>query len=231
VRFGFGQRTGIGVPGRTIRAEAEGIVTPLSRWSKYSQTSVAYGHEVAVTPVQMARAFSAFARTGERAGTLPRLRLTAADQEEGPGVEYRVLPPHIAQLTRAVMTDVLDGVDAKMEKPEGGWRYKLFGKSGTAMIPLGAPPKGFRKPRGATTFYDNQFNSSFIAGGPVESPRLVVVVVIDDPGPRPGDRRMRYGSAAAGPVARRVLERALTYLGTPPSPVPEAPVTPGPKVQ
>ncbi len=223
LRFGFGRRTGIGVPGRAIRAEAEGIVTPLSRWSKYSQTSVAYGHEIAVTPVQMARAFSAFARSGERAGTLPRLRLTAAEQEEGPGVEYRVLPAQVAQLTRAVLTGVTENVEAKMEKPEGGWRYRLFGKSGTAMIPVGAPPKGFRKPRGATDFFENQFNSSFIAGGPVEAPRLVIVVVIDDPGPRPGPRSLRYGSSTAGPVARRVLERALTYLGTPPSPVHEAP--------
>ncbi len=231
VRFGFGRRTGVGVPGRTIRAEAEGIVTPMSRWSKYSQTSVAYGHEIAVTPVQMARAFSAFARTGERAGTLPRLRLTAAEQEEGPGVEYRVLPPQIAQLTRAVLTGVTDNVEAKMEKPEGGWRYQIFGKSGTAMIPLGAPPPGFRKPRKAPEFFDNQFNSSFIAGGPVEAPRLVVVVVIDDPGPRPGARSQRYGSATAGPVVRRVLERALTYLGTPPSVPPEVPVAEAPKVQ
>jgi cell division protein FtsI/penicillin-binding protein 2 len=231
VRFGFGRPTGVGVPGRPIPGEGEGIVTAMGKWSKYSQTSVAYGHEIAVTPVQMARAFSAFARTGERAGTLPRLRMTAAEQEEGPGVEYRVLPPHIAQLTRAVLSGVTDNVEAKMEKPEGGWRYRIFGKSGTAEIPLGAAPKGFRRPRGSTGYFDNQFNSSFIAGGPIELPRLVVVVVIDDPGPRPGPRSLRYGSATAGPVARRVLERALTYLGTPPSPVPEAPAAPTLKVQ
>ena len=230
-RFGFGRPTGMGVPGRPIPGEGAGIVTPLGKWSKYSQTSVAYGHEIAVTPVQMARAFSAFARTGERSGTLPRLRMTAAAEEEGPGVEYRVLPPQVAQLTRAVLSGVTDNVEAKMEKPEGGWRYRIFGKSGTAEIPLGAAPKGFRRPRGSTGYFDNQFNSSFIAGGPLESPRLVVVVVIDDPGPRPGPRSLRYGSATAGPVARRVLERALTYLGTPQSPQVEQQPTTHTKVQ
>jgi cell division protein FtsI (penicillin-binding protein 3) len=225
-RFGFGKPTGIGVPGRPIAGEGAGRVTPLEKWSKYSQTSVAYGHEIAVTPVQMARAFSAFARTGDRAGTLPRLRMIAAEEEEGPGVEYRVLPPDVAQFTRAVLSGVTDNVEAKMEKPEGGWRYRIFGKSGTADIPIGAPPEGYRAPRQSKGFYENQFNSSFIAGGPIENPRLVVVVVIDDPGPRPGPRSLRYGSSTAGPVVRRVLERALTYLGTPPSPQQPAPATP-----
>ena len=72
-RFGFGRPMGIGLPG-----EGAGVVTPMKSWSKSTQTSVAFGNEVAVTPIQMCRAFSAFARPGDLAGTLPRLRLTAA---------------------------------------------------------------------------------------------------------------------------------------------------------
>lgn len=214
-RFGFGQRTNLGLPG-----EAAGIVTALKNWNKYTHTSVAYGHEVSVTPLQMCRAFSAFARTGGKAGTLPQLRLTSQG-DEGEGVIYRVLPPAVAIETRRTMKHVVDAVDQRWVKdaPEGGWRYDLFGKSGTAMIPFNTPPKGMKPPGNAKGYYHNQFVSSFIAGGPVENPRLLLVAIIDDPGPRPGEARaVRYGSAASGPVARKVLERSLAYLGVPASP-------------
>src|SRR5690606_34977981 len=98
------------------------------------------------------------------------------------------------------------------------FKYELFGKSGTAEIPLGAPPPGKKLPRGVKGYYPDQYNSSFICGGPAERPRLVLVVVIDDPGPSRVAARTHYGSATAGPVARRVMERALAYMGVPPSP-------------
>lgn len=223
LRFGFGKRTGLGVPGKSYPGEASGIVTRLADWNLFTHTSVPYGHEVSVTPVQMVRAFSAFAREGELAGTLPRLRLTALSPGESEGVIYRVLPKEIAILTRDPMCGVVEnmekGMVARREPvPEGGWRYRMFGKSGTAEIPLSGP-KGMRSPYPGVGYFPDQFNSSFIAAGPAEAPRLVLLVIIDDPGPRPGPRNLRYGSAAAGPAARRIMERCLTYLGVPPSPV------------
>ncbi|GJQ28540.1 MAG: stage V sporulation protein D [Phycisphaerae bacterium] len=225
-RFGFGTKTGIGLPGRPFPGEAAGIVTPIAKWTKFTHTSVPWGHEIAVTPVQMVRAFSAFARRGDMAGTLPRLRLSAYTPGEGEGVTYRVLPAEIAVLTRDTMRGVVTNMEngmklRKEEIPEGGWRYTMFGKSGTADIPLGPPPKGMRAPNSVKGFYPGQLNTSFIAGAPAENPRLVVIVVIDDPGPK-SDRRQMYGSATAGPVVRRVMERALTYLGEPPSPKADA---------
>lgn len=218
VRFGFGKKTNIGFAG-----EASGIITSLKAWSKFSQTSVAYGHEVAVTPLQMVRAFSAFCRPGELAGTLPPVRLTAqtVDDVRGTVVE-RVLPVKIANLTREVM----QGVAAKVEMnlatashgSEAGWKYSMFGKSGTAEIPL-TPPEGknLRRPKGTSGYFDNQYNSSFIAGGPAEAPKIIVLCVIDDPGPSKIRIRQHYGSYVAGPVVRRTMERALNYLGVEPS--------------
>ncbi|MBS0191267.1 MAG: penicillin-binding protein 2 [Phycisphaerales bacterium] len=219
IRFGFGQRTGIGFAG-----EASGIVTSMQAWSKFSQTSVAYGHEVAVTPLQMVRAFSAFCRPGDLAGTLPPVRLTAATADDVRGaVIQRVLPAKIADTTR----DVMRGVAAKVEMNlatashggESGWKYSMFGKSGTAEIPLTPPPgKEFRRPKGTSGYFDDQYNSSFIAGGPAESPKVIVLCVIDDPGPSKIRARQHYGSYVAGPVVRRTMERALNYLGVQPSP-------------
>jgi cell division protein FtsI/penicillin-binding protein 2 len=182
------------------------------------------GHEVAVTPVQMVRGFSAFARNGDLIGTLPEVRFTAVDPDLGTPEGRRVLPPEIAELTRRTMRGVTQKVDNKLAERDpsaGPPKYEWFGKSGTAEIPLGKPPKGKRRPVGCDGYFRGQYNSSFIAGAPFEHPRLVVLVVIDDPGPGPISKRQHYGSYVAGPVVRRVLERGLTYLGVPASPLPE----------
>lgn len=217
VKFGFGRKTGIGLPG-----ESPGIVTSAKAWSKYSQTSVAMGHEVAVTPIQMVRGFSAFARTGEMAGTLPPVNFLAVETERasmgvgGP----RVLPRDIAELTRETMRGVTHNLDVRLGKKDAEasqFRYEAFGKSGTAEIPLGLAPAGKKRPKGSDGYYRGQYNSSFISGAPVDEPRLVVLVVIDDPGPERIRQKAHYGSAVAGPPNRRIMERALAYLAVPPT--------------
>jgi len=210
LRFGFGSKTGVPLPG-----ESAGIVTSLDKWSVFSHTSMAYGNEVGVTPVQMARAFCVFARDGQLAGTLPRLRTTAPAADESAGVIYRVLPSKIAMQTRETLTHVSASMERKYAKtaPDGTpWKYLMFGKSGTSRPP--APPYGYLQ---------HQYVPSFIGAGPTERPRIVVLVVIDDPGPKRIATRTYYGAATAGPINRRIMERVLTYLGTPPSPLPPAP--------
>jgi cell division protein FtsI (penicillin-binding protein 3) len=234
VRFGFGRPTGLGLPG-----EAAGLVTSSAAWNKYTHTSVCFGHEVAVTPVQMARAFAAFARPGNLSGTLPTLRLTSP----GPGdavnhVLYRVLPADVALTTRRTMVDVVTNMERRMQ--EKGWRYDMFGKSGTAKISISGPPEGHVLPVWSNGYLQRQYVGSFVAGAPLEQPRLVIVVTIDDPGPEAVQGRLYFGSASAGPVARRVLERSLLYLGVPPTlpatesergPGGEAPPTAGGRAQ
>lgn len=220
VAFGFGKRTNIGVPGESV-----GMVTSQKAWSKYTQTSVAFGHEVAITPLQMARAFCVFARAGEYSGTLPNLRLTSpvgsdnSTPETDPG--QRVLSVKTAQVARDTLRGVTHNLDRKLaegENHEGGWRYELFGKSGTADIPMTNPPEGKRKPKGSDGYFRGQYNASFVAGGPYENPRLVCVVVIDDPGRELIAKKHHYGTYVAGPVVRRIMDKALAYLGTPASP-------------
>jgi cell division protein FtsI/penicillin-binding protein 2 len=214
--FGFGARTGVALPG-----ESAGRVTPASAWTNWTHESVASGYEIAVTPIQLARAYCALARTGELAGTVPSIRLVATD---GPSVGgdaiVRAIAPDVAETTRRTLRPVAEKVEHNMaslfDPPETGWRYQMWGKSGTANIALGAAPEGKRLPRGMRGYLERQYNSSFVAGAPLERPRLVVVVVIDDPGPGPIAKRRHYGSWVAGPVARRVLERSLTYLGVEP---------------
>lgn len=227
-RMGFGRKTNIGLPG-----ESAGIVTSAKSWTKYSQTSTAIGQEIAVTPVQMVRAYCALAREGDLKGTLPELRLTAAGEGDragltgAPQVIRQVIEPEVVDRVRPALEGVVERMDANrlrsFENQEPG-TYNMFGKSGTADIPC-SPPPGAKRPGNAGGYYEDQYNSSFVAAAPTRAPRLVVLVVIDDPGPRKVRVKQHYGSWVAGPVVRSVMERSLRYLGVAPDVVREEPAT------
>jgi cell division protein FtsI/penicillin-binding protein 2 len=213
LRFGFEETTGVGLPG-----EIAGGMTSIRAWRNYTQTSVSFGQEVALTPAQLARAFCAFAREGQDSGTLPTLSLRAADH--GPGAEdapsvivQRAIDPAPVLLAREAMSVVAQrAVDnMKRQKLDGITDdYKIFGKSGTAQVSL----------KGERGYLPDQYISSFIAGAPYESPRLVCLVTIDDPSPELVRKRQHFGSWVAAPAAKRILERSLRYLGERPSPKP-----------
>ena len=188
--LGFGQATGCGLPGETA-----GILTSTKQWSHYTQTSVAMGHEISVTTLQLARAFAAFARDG----TMPDLTMVARDAR-GPLVQQRVFTADTVQITRQAMQDVMtEGTGRRVQSG----LYSMFGKSGTAQLP---------KAEGGG-YHEDRYISSFIAGAPVDDPQLVVLVVIDDPDRSKG---RWYGSSTAGPVVRDLVDATLQYLGVAP---------------
>ncbi len=224
--LGFGSKSGLGIMG-----EESGIVTSEKKWSKWTQTSVGMGYEIAVTPVQMVRAFSVFAREGEMAGTLPQLRLTASGRDERPGLTRdeilveRVFDPEAALRARGPMMHVAQRMDDNNQSMYGASEptYSMFGKSGTAYIPC-IPPAGLRRPNNAGGYFANQYMTSFLAAAPAKTPEIVVLVVIDDPGPERVRDRRHFGSHVAGPVVRRITERVLPYLGIEPDLVDDAEV-------
>ncbi len=190
-KFGFGRKTGCGLPG-----ESAGLVTSAKRWTHHTQTSVPMGHEIAVTPVQMVRAFSVFARDG----TLPTLRITVQTPEgEMYPVRHQVIPVEVAMLVRSVLREVMvEGTGRRAQSDQ----YRIFAKSGTAQLP---------KPKGGG-YFEDRYVSSFIGGAPLDDPRIVVLCVMDDPDKALG----HYGGAIAGPVVRDIIDHTLTYLGVQP---------------
>jgi cell division protein FtsI/penicillin-binding protein 2 len=189
-RFGFGQLTHIGLGG-----ESRGIITSPANWDEYTQTSVSMGHEIAVTPLQMVQGFCAFARNG----TVPQLQLKLSTDEDVMFVR-KAITPEIAALTRKILGKVMtEGTGMRSQSEQ----YKLFGKSGTAQLPR-ADGSGY---------FDDRYIASFIAGAPIDNPKLVVLCVIDDPDKSIG----HYGGTVAGPVVRDVIEQSLNYLRVPPS--------------
>ena len=190
--FGFASRTRAGIAGETL-----GIFTDAEQWSDYTQQSVAMGHEIAVTPLQMVRAFMAFCNDGR----MPELTLVARDPRNpaAAGGLRRVMRPETAALTRRVMHEVTTEGTGRKARSE---RYRSFGKSGTAQLP--------DLVNGG--YHEDRYVSSYIAAAPLEDPRVVVLVVMDDP-----DARIAHGGGAvAGPVAMRVFDRVLEHLGVPP---------------
>jgi cell division protein FtsI (penicillin-binding protein 3) len=194
--FGFGRKVAMGVPG-----ESAGIVTSPAKWSKYTQTSVAMGHEIAVTPIQMVRAFSAFARPD---GTMVEPRLALPSSGSGTSVAARspssgqVIAPAVLAVARDAMAGVVEEGTARKAQSAN---YRMFGKTGTAELAVPGQ-KGYDRDR---------YIASFIAAAPVDHPRVVVLCIIDDP----DKRKAHYGGSVAGPVVRDVVDEALQYLGVP----------------
>jgi cell division protein FtsI/penicillin-binding protein 2 len=195
-RFGFGRPTGVPLP-----AEESGMLLPLERWTSYSTGSVPMGQEIAVTPLQLVTAYCILANGGRA------IRPRAVEDSAGndPPVSDSVVSPETA---RWVCETVLRGV---VEDPRGTGRrarleyYDVFGKSGTA-----------QKVDPATGQYSHQLHvSSFVAGGPIEDPRAVVVVLVNEP----SVGGTHYGGTVAAPAAREVLRRTLLYLRVPPTQV------------
>jgi len=197
-RFGFGQRSGIELPG-----EADGLLRVPSRWTGYSVTRIPFGQEISVTAIQLVQAYCILANGGYLIE--PHL-VKAVVNKDGetvkyhsslPAVGYAVKPRVAEWVTSVAMKDVVEegtGTRVKLEK------WTVFGKTGTANI---------AKEDGSGYSEDN-YVASFIAGAPAEDPRVVVFVSIRKPAKSLG---MGYtGGAVASPVAASIVKDTLTYL-------------------
>ncbi|MFN3466358.1 MAG: peptidoglycan D,D-transpeptidase FtsI family protein, partial [Candidatus Brocadiales bacterium] len=192
--FGLGTPTGIEIPGET-----SGVLYPLSKWTSLSLASIAMGHEVMVTPLQLTTAFCALANGGSL--IRPRIVLALSNSQ---GVEtkqfearhaHQVLDENTArQLTRILARAVEEGTGKKASMKE----YAVAGKTGTA-----------EKPRSDGSGYGGAgYVSSFIGYAPAEKPRLCVLVMIDEP------HGAHYGGTVSAPVVREIIRRSLNYLET-----------------
>jgi cell division protein FtsI/penicillin-binding protein 2 len=195
--FGFGQLSGIDLPG-----EAPGILRTMERWSSLSQSSMVIGQEVAVTPLQLVTAVSAVANGGNLMEPYLVSNIRDADglvvRKHTPRVRRRVTDPVTARRLLDVLERVVDGSDGRGTRASIPG-YRIAGKTGTAQK-IG--------PEGRYTRYV----SSFIGILPAGDPELVVLVMIDSPDPSRG----YYGSEVAMPAFRQIAETAIRVLRIPP---------------
>lgn len=193
--FGFGRPSGVDLPG-----ERGGDVRPVERWWPLTKAYFSFGQGLTVTPLQLANSFAAVAN----GGTLYRPRVVAAvESPEGqvervaPEVLGRPVSAATARQLERMLEAVVDGGTGRRAGIPG---YRVAGKTGTAQK---AEPDG----RG---YSRNRFVASFVGFAPARRPRLVGVVVLDEPWPR------YHGGEVAAPLFARAVEPALLYLGVAP---------------
>ena len=178
---GFGQAPQIGFPGTV-----SGRVRPYKNWKPIEQATMSYGHGISVSLIQMARAYTVFARDGD---VIP-LTMTRADVE-ATGVP--VFKPETAQAVRK-MLEMAAGPQgtAPLAQIPG---YRVGGKTGTA----------YKQENGG--YQTNKYISSFVGFAPVSKPRIVVAVMIDEP-----SAGKHYGGEVAAPIFARVTGETLRAM-------------------
>ncbi|WP_371323383.1 penicillin-binding protein 2 [Dechloromonas sp. ZY10] len=187
--LGFGQLPQLGFPG-----EVTGRLRPWKNWRPIEQATMSYGHGISTSLIQMARAYTVFARDGD----LIPLSLLRTNEPRVHGAQ--VFSAQTAREVRAMLELAAgpEGTAPKARVPG----YRIGGKTGTAhKLEAGN--------------YANKYVASFVGIGPISDPRLVVAVMIDEP-----SAGRHYGGDVAGPVFSQVMGASLRTLGV----VPDAPV-------
>ncbi|MBI3391941.1 MAG: penicillin-binding protein [Nitrospirae bacterium] len=196
--FGFGEKTGIDLPG-----ESAGILHPLKSWTVHTLPSAAIGQEVGVTPVQLAVAAAAVANGGVlmRPYLVSEIRSAGGEtlRRFGPTEIRRVVSEETARKLARILSGATEEGGTGRQAALGD--LKVAGKTGTA-----------QKVNPQTGRYSaTAYVSSFVGFVPADDPRLLVLVVVDEP------RGKIYGGEVAAPAFRRIVEPALTLLGVPPA--------------
>lgn len=194
--FGFGEKTGIDLPG-----EVSGKVRGPKEWSGTSIGALSIGQEIAVTPLQILRAFSAIANNGYL--MKPYIVSEIRDHEGrvvksfGPQVVRRIISEDTSKrLTEILRTVVEEGGTATKAAIEGNF---VAGKTGTAQK---IDPK-------TGTYSHDRYVSSFVGFLPAEDPKVSIIVVVDEP------QGAIYGGSVAAPIFKDIAEQILTHLKIP----------------
>ncbi|MEK7870758.1 MAG: penicillin-binding transpeptidase domain-containing protein, partial [Nitrospirota bacterium] len=194
--FGFGEKTDIDLSGESV-----GIVREPGTWTVKSLPSISMGQEVAATPIQLITAVAAIANGGWL--MRPHLVDEIRDQEgnivfkSAPEVIRRVVSFDTAREMIKILTRVTERGGTGEKAVING--YSVAGKTGTAQ----------KKAEGSRGYSAEYFVSSFIGFVPSQDPRLIILVVIDEP---EGDS---WGGSIAAPVFKNVAEEILNYLAIP----------------
>jgi cell division protein FtsI/penicillin-binding protein 2 len=183
--------------------ESKGLKPREEEWSNKTRalTVVSFGQGIAVTPLQLVRAFSAFCRDGD----MVPLSLQPIARGSLTG-SMPVLSSSTVRESKEVMELVItEGTGKKLKNT---LQYRAFGKSGTAQL---ASPTG--------GYYKDKWLASFIAGAPFDRPEIVVLVTIEDPDKEAKDETGKPvgtgGGNVAGPVVAEIINDVLGYMGIP----------------
>ncbi|MBI2993990.1 MAG: penicillin-binding protein 2 [Gammaproteobacteria bacterium] len=186
---GFGRGTGSGFPG-----EATGQVQGFKHWSELELATAAFGYGISVTALQLAQAYAVIANEGV-------LRPVSLQKQSGRVPGQPVMPAAVAAQVRAMLETVVEPDGTGHRAAVRG--YRVAGKTGTVHKAV------------AGGYAENRYLSLFAGFAPASAPRLVLVVMIDEP--QMGEY---YGGLVAAPVFARIMHSALRIFAVPPDDLP-----------
>ncbi len=182
--LGLGQVPQTGFPGA-----AAGRLRPWERWRLIEKATMSYGYGLSVSLLQMARAYTVFARNGDMVG------LTLIKRDSAP-TSSQIYPADISQKIRLMLEAAAGPEGAKAAQVQG---YRVAGKSGTARKIVDG------------RYSTSRYRGSFVGFAPVSNPRVVVAVTIDEP-----QAGVYYGGKVAAPVFAAIVGSTLRILGVQP---------------
>lgn len=192
--FGFGDLTGIDLNG-----EEYGLIpNSLAEMTDVRLATVSYGHGIAVTPIQLVTAVSAVVNGGDL--LIPRTVKELIDDNGNTIVKFekeikrKVISKKTSETMRGMMEGVVDGGTGRNAYIPG---YKIGGKTGTAEKIVGG------------SYAPGKYIGSFIGVAPLDDPKIVLLVVVDDP------EGLYNGGLVAAPIGKEILEQTLPYLEVP----------------
>jgi cell division protein FtsI (penicillin-binding protein 3) len=190
-RLGFGQRPQIEAP-----AAASGRLRPYKSWRPVEQATMSYGYGLSASIVQLARAYTAFGTDGE---VVPLTLIASDTRAQG----VRVLSPKVAEEMRTMLgMATKKGGTAPAAQPQG---YSVGGKTGTARKQVGK------------NYVEGKYRTFFVGLAPINDPRVVVAVMIDEP-----STGQYYAGLVAAPAFASIVENVLRSMGV----APDLPVKP-----
>ena len=192
-RLGLGRVTESGFPG-----ESAGVLQDVHYWNPVGQATLSYGYGISVTALQLAQAYAVIAGGGVRR---PVSLLAVDDAEQG----EQVLSRHTAEMLQGMLeTVVRQGTGRRAAVAN----FRVAGKTGTAWK------------SGEGGYFENRYLAVFGGFAPASDPRLVTVVVLDEP-----RRSAYYGGEVAAPIFSRIVAGGLRLLSVPPDGLSEPPLT------
>lgn len=201
-RWGFGKKTGI-----LLSDEARGMARNTNNPMDFSRAT--YGYATAVTPIQLAAAYSVIGHDGKLRKPSIVKALVANDgsviQNFEPEVVSQAIKPETARRMRTALSKVTDPKGRGTAKAAAVDGFKVAGKTGTARK---VNPNG----RG---YLQKRYTVSFVGMMPAHDPAFVCVVVVDDPRPKAGVNA--YGGSICGPIFKKIAERVAVRMNLQPT--------------
>ncbi|MBM3702374.1 MAG: penicillin-binding protein 2 [Actinobacteria bacterium] len=194
-KFGFGEITGIELPG-----EEKGIFYDYKTWPASTIGALAIGQNISVTPLQLLRAVCAVANGGYLVtpSIVKEVKLLENEEDENKHIEEgnRILSQETADALKDMMLAVVEGGTGTRAQIDG---VKVCGKTGTAE----------KVNKNGVGYSEGRQITSFIGFAPYEDPEIAIIVVVDEP---QGGKNTIWGSTVAAPVFRDIMEFSLKRL-------------------